>query len=65
MASTENTCIQLKKLIDILMFKKKKPEFGAYFKFMIVELLFIFVASIIFVFTSALKNQKINLLRRY
>jgi hypothetical protein len=58
MASTENTCIQLKKLIDILMFKKKKPEFGAYFKFMIVELLFIFVASIIFVFTSALKKSK-------
>ena len=40
------------------MFKKKKPEFGAYFKFMIVELLFIFVASIIFVFTSALKKSK-------
>ena len=40
------------------MFKKKKPEFGAYFKFMIVELLFIFVASIIFVLTSALKKSK-------
>ena len=40
------------------MFKKKKPEFGAYFKFMIVELLFIFVASIIFVFTSALQKSK-------
>lgn len=40
------------------MFKKKKPEFGAYFKFMIVELLFIFVASIFFVITSALKKSK-------
>lgn len=40
------------------MFKKKKPEFGAYFKFMIVELLFIFVASIFFVMTNALKKSK-------
>lgn len=52
----QDTCTQLKKLI--LFFKQKDLNFGAYFKFMIVELLFIFVASIFFVLTSALKKSK-------
>ena len=64
MENKENTCILIKKLINTLMFKNKKPEYGAYFKFMIVELLFIFVASIFFVFTSALKNSKNKLSKK-